>query len=595
MDEFTSPSDLCPKGCVYLFSTAYLNRYLVSVECLLSYMLNHLKIVDFALIEQLELDFDTGLSALTGETGAGKSILLGAIGLILGDRADSDRIRAGAERSEVVALFDISDRPQLQRWLEAQEMESEECVIRRTLSRSGRGRCYLNDRPVTLQTLRELGSMLIDVHGQHAHQSLTDAAEQRTLLDGYAGHRELVSRVKNAAEAWRRSAAALERLCGDERERTERADLLRFQSEELDQLALQPGEPEQLDQEQRRLAHAEHLIQTTRGVQERLFDSDSDSVVDLLRRAISELRALLEHDTDLTGVLELFEQAELQLEEGHRELRGYMSGLELDPRQLTAIEERLAEVHRLARKHRVEPEQLPELAARLTQERAELSGSDEKIAQLSRQLEIELAAYNSLAEELSHSRRSYADALGEEVTTLIQSLGMAAGRFEVSLEVDPEGEPQSNGRDRIEFRVSANPGHPLRPLSRVASGGELSRIALAIRTSTAGRGGIPTMIFDEVDTGIGGSVAERVGRLLQTLGQQHQVLCVTHLPQVAAQAHNHFLIHKETLNGTTETTVQRLHHDDRLKEISRMLGGIEITEQTRAHAAEILLRGEGKK
>jgi len=555
-------------------------------------MLSQLFVRDLVIVDRLELELSGGMTALTGETGAGKSILIDALGLALGDKADPNLIRGGCEQAEVVATFDLARCPAARAWLAAQALDDgEECLVRRLLQR-GRSRAYINARPVTGAQLQALGELLVDIHGQHAHQSLLRPASQRELLDGYAGHGELAAEVASRFRTYRTLDERLRRLTAEGDERATRRDLLRFQVEELCALGLDAEAIAELEREHKRLSNLGELQATTGGLITRLYDGEP-SLHGELSRCLSELDALLAFDGRLGAIHELLDAAGIQVDEAVSALRHYLDGLDVDPGQMAQVEGRLSQVHDLARKYRVVPTELPEKLARLAAELAELEHDDRRLEGLARDCEAARLAFLNCAQTLSAQRIEAAERLSATVTQAMQGLAMAGGRFAV--EVIP-GDAQSAGAfglDRVELLVSANPGQPLAPLAKVASGGELSRISLGIQVATAQTGSIPTLVFDEVDVGIGGGVAEIVGRLLRTLGEARQVLCVTHLPQVAAQAHHHLQVRKYTRAGETYTAIAALASDERVGEIARMLGGREITAKTLDHAREMVGRSQG--
>jgi len=553
-------------------------------------MLLSLHIRDFAIIDELEVEFSPGMSALTGETGAGKSILLGALGLLLGDRADAGSVRHGCERAEISAAFDLSSCPAAGDWLLAHDMDSDEdCQLRRVISREGRSRVYINGSTVPVASLRELGEHLVDIHGQHEHQSLLRRDLQRQLLDNHGGHAALLDELKNIHQDWKDARATIRALVGDDKDRDTRLEFLRFQLQELDALAPQPDESEQLHTELARLSNAGQLIETCRSHLQQLYEDDA-SAHDRLGKAADDLAAVAGLDPAFREAGELFNNALIQLQEGIDQLRHCEERLELDPERLQWIEQRLDALHGAARKHRIEAQQLPEFHQRLLTDIADLQQADEKLAALeSRRLELE-SSYRKTARRLHTRRCKTAARISTQVSEAMQALGMQGGRFEI--QVNDNGKPESlsdQGTDTIEFLVSANPGQPLKPLGKVASGGELSRISLAIQVVAANDTVIPTLIFDEVDSGVGGAVAETVGRQLQALGVHRQVLCVTHLAQVAAQAHNHLQVQKQRRGNSTRTQVERLSAQQRIDEIARMLGGRTITDSTLQHAQEMLL------
>ncbi|HHW78898.1 MAG TPA: DNA repair protein RecN [Xanthomonadaceae bacterium] len=555
-------------------------------------MLTQLRIRDFAIVEELELELAAGMTAVTGETGAGKSILVDAIGLLLGDRADSGTIRHGAERTDISAAFALDALPAARAWLAERDLDGErECHLRRVVASNGRSRSYINGVPQPAQALRELGELLVDIHGQHEHQSLARRDSQRQLLDDYAGNQALVAELEAHYRTWSRLRQELRALRQASSERDARLDILRHHLRELAALNLAEGEVAELEAEQRRLAHSSQLLETGQRLLGWLTESDENSIADRLNQSLRELDTLGRLDARLVPVGELLNAALIQIREASGELRGYVQDFDLDPEHLTQVEQRLAAAHQLARKHRAAAEELPALRTRFEAELDTLEHSETRLEDLRQAVRNALTAYRADAERLSERRAAAARELGERVSRALAGLGMPGGRFSILLEgLD---QPTPGGLETVEFQVSANPGQPLRPLAKVASGGELSRISLAIQVITAHAARIPTLIFDEVDTGIGGGVAEVVGRQLRALGDNRQVLCVTHLPQVAAQAHQQLKVEKQTDGETTHTQVLPLTTDQRVTEIARMLGGLELTANTLAHAREMVEKAVG--
>lgn len=552
-------------------------------------MLLSLHIRDFAIIDELEVDFSPGMNALTGETGAGKSILLGALGLLLGDRADAGSVRHGSERAEISAAFDLSACTAARNWLLAHDMDSgEDCQLRRIISREGRSRAYINGSSVPVASLRELGEHLVDIHGQHEHQSLLRRELQRQLLDNHGGHQPLLDMLKTLHQDWNDTRSSIRALVGGDQDRDTRLEFLRFQLQELDALAAVPGETAQLHTELARLSSAGQLIETCRSHLQWLYEDDA-SAHDRLGRAAEDCATIAELDPAFRQAGELFNNALIQLQEGIEQLRDCEQRLELDPQRLQWVEQRLDALHGCARKHRIEAEQLADFHQRLLADIEKLEQADQTLAALDqRRADIE-AAWRDTAAQLHDKRRKTAARIARQVTAAMQSLGMQGGRFDIQVNTRGKDALTDHGNDSIEFLVSANPGEPLQALGKVASGGELSRISLAIQVVAARDTDIPTLIFDEVDSGVGGAVAETVGRQLQTLGMHHQILCVTHLAQVAAQAHHHLQVHKTRDKTRTRTRVERLDAGQRIDEIARMLGGRRITDSTRQHAQEMLM------
>ncbi len=555
-------------------------------------MLTHLHIKDLAIVSSVELELNSGMTTLTGETGAGKSILIDALGLGLGNRADNGMIRTGSDRAEITVAFDTTSNPAIHRWLQEHALDvGDECILRRLLIRDGRSRAFINGTPAPLQLLQSLGELLVDIHGQHAHQSLLKRSCQRDLLDAYAGHLSLISQTQEHFQHWRRCQEALEQLQTASEDRAARLDLLRYQVNEFETLQLGSDELSELDSEHSRLSNIGKLQEITALALNRLYDRDG-SVQETLAHLSGELEALLPLDSQLTSSQELLASALIQIEEATTELRHYSDTLELNPSHLEQLEKRLQEIHDLARKYHVSPHQLPEKLNHLTAELNELEHSEIHLAKLEKELATLHARYLETAGKLSNSRRRASKKLEKSITKRLHSLGMPQSIFSIVIDPLPEERASNKGLDQIEFLISTNPGQTPQALSRVASCGELSRISLAIQVATIQCGQIPSLIFDEVDTGIGGSIAEIVGKLLRQLGETRQVLCVTHLPQVAAQGHHHLQISKQSSGKSTHTTVQPLQEKDRVQEIARMLGGMEITEQTLAHAQEMVSKSQ---
>src|SRR5499426_467639 len=554
-------------------------------------MLLHLSIRDFAIVDRLDLEFQPGFTALTGETGAGKSILIDALALVLGERADANVVRAACERAEVAAEFGIERLPELQSWLADAALDGDpgRLLLRRVVERGGRSRAFINGASATVQQLGEAGEWLVDVHGQHAHQSLLKPAAQRELLDAHAGLVPLARDVAAAFREWQRLVRARTDQETNAAARAAEREAVAWQVDELRKLATKPGEWDAVQAEQTRLAHAASLIEGARTILDALSETDQ-SAASALGAAAARLRALRGYDAALNGPLEFLESAAEQLGEATHALRRYAERVELDPDRLAELEQRVAAIHSVARKLKVEPDALPELLERLAARLAELEvGADADALRAEEQAAKARCA--ELAARLSASRKDAAPKLAREVTAAMKKLAMPAGRFEIALRA-LDG-VSAGGNEAVEFLVAANPGTPPQPLAKVASGGELSRIGLAIRVITGKAAAVPTLIFDEVDAGIGGAVAEVVGTNLHALGRGRQVLCVTHLPQVAARAEHQWSVAKTTANGVTRSRVAVLDDSARIEELARMLGGIEITATTRKHAAE-LLRGAGR-
>ncbi len=554
-------------------------------------MLSLIRVTNYAVIDEVEVEFASGFSVMTGETGAGKSILVDALGLALGDRADANTVRQGAERAEISVLFECPPEHASLEWLRERGLDAgDTCALRRIISTEGRSRAFINNQPATLQDLKALGGLLIDIHGQHAHQSLLDAGNQRSLLDSHGGLEELAAGVADAYAERQRLDDQLTSRRNAGRERAAELDLLSFQAAELESLALDAGEVAELRAERDRLANTDRLIggmSTTVGL---LYDQDGAPAYSSIVQARQELERLTEHDPALNALLERLTTAEIELRDLESELTHYRDRIEADPERLDRVEARLAKIRALARKHATTDEQLHERLAELRIRIDELDGGEEALEALAAKAEKAHQRYFELAEELSAGRGKQAKALAKAVSSQLRELGLPHGEFRVALESKPRERADGTGLERIEFQVRLNPGQGFGSLSKVASGGELSRISLAIEVVRSGESTVPTFVFDEVDAGIGGGVAEIVGRRLNQIAGGRQVLCVTHLAQVASQGQHHYRVMKLTDGKTSRTSVKRLTAEERVEELSRMLGGIEITERTRAHAAEMIER-----
>ena len=552
-------------------------------------MLTHIHIWNFAIVEALDIELESGLSVLTGETGAGKSILLDALGLALGDRADSTVIRHGESRAEISVTFDTSNAVNAEAWLKEHELDSQhECIIRRTVNEKGPSKAFINGKPATVQQLRELAEMLVDLHGQHEHQSLMKADVQQQLLDDYANHSDLVNKVSISFKEWNKLNTEFKKLSTAKNDQDHRLDLLKYQVNELETLNLQMGESEKLDVEYKRLSNASQLIQTTEQTLHALELSDKGSITQQLSHFTSELQQLGKTDNTLNEVASLLDNASIQINEATSELHQYVDNLELDPQRLSYLDERIGTIHNLARKHNVTPDELPELFERLQTELDSIENADGHLEKLQQNIVVTADTYKKAANALTKSRIKSAKVLSTKVTENMQELGMEGGAFEVSLNSFDVESFNKNGNEQIEFLVSANPGSPAKSLTKVASGGEISRISLAIQVIAAESTRIPTLIFDEVDVGIGGRVAEIVGHKLKELACHRQVICVTHLAQVAALGKHHLQVSKQSDSATTISQINYLDKTKRVEELARMMGGIEITQQTLSHAEEML-------
>ena len=544
-------------------------------------MLRELHINDFVIVTRASLDFEAGFTVFSGETGAGKSILIDALSLALGERGEAALLREGAQRTDISALFDAPEVAGA--WLAEQSLDGPELILRRVIDRQGRSKAYINGTPATLAQLREVGALLVDIHGQHAHQSLLRAASQRELLDAQGGHQALARTVAGTWQDWRAAESALEDARRNAEDLAQARERLAGDLAVLDEIDPQPGQWQDLCAHQARLAHAQALLEGAGQAIEAL-DGEQGSAAQALYAARHALQPLLRHDPALDEFCQAIESARIVCAEAVSGLAAYIDRLEPDPDALSRAEQRMTRMFDAARRFHTEPEALPELHERLREQaRAGEAALDlEALEDARRAAE---ARYRQAATELGQARAATAHHLGNEVGRAMQALAMAGGTFEVALH---ETKPGPHGLESVEFLVSGHAGVPPRPLAKVASGGELARISLALSVIASRAARVPTLIFDEVDAGIGGAVAEVVGRLLRELGERHQVLCVTHLPQVAACAAHHFQVSKSTTEGATSTAILALDEAARVDEIARMLGGLTITDTTRKHAREML-------
>jgi DNA repair protein RecN (Recombination protein N) len=553
-------------------------------------MLESLYVKDFAIVGQAEIAFGPGMTVVTGETGAGKSLLVDALLLLSGGRAEATMVRHGCERAELAAAFDLSAHADLHDWLIAEDLDEDgACQLRRVIRSEGSSRAWINGRPVTLTQLKTLAAGLIEIHGHHEHQALLERTQQLALLDAFGEHAAELVEVTRLAKAWRETAARIAELTRGA-DHAERIEWLTHQVDELDRHALAPDDLAALEEQHRRLANSGQLLQGCATLAERLDGDNEFALLCVIARAQSEIAHLTKLDARLGPLGELVDAAQIQLAEASDALARYQSSLDLDPERLADSEAQLGKLHELSRKHRV---RMPELKAHADELRTELEsrrGAGASITNLQGEQQRLAGAYATAAKKLGKKRADAASRLGESVSALMAELGMRGGRFEVQLEARAGDEPDPQGAERCEFLVSTNPGQPPRALRKVASGGELSRISLAIEVAALGLDAVGTMVFDEVDSGIGGAVAEVVGQKLRRLGERCQVLCVTHLPQVASQGHRHLRVSKSTDGDRTDTRIESLDGTARREEVARMLGGIEITRETLAHAKQMLAK-----
>jgi DNA repair protein RecN (Recombination protein N) len=558
-------------------------------------MLRRLQIRNFAIVDQVSLEFADGMTVLTGETGAGKSILVDALGLVLGERGGSGLTRPGADRAEFSAEFDLSDHGLARAWLVDQALDvDDECILRRVIGSDGRSRAFVNGNAVTLQNLKSLGELLVDIHGQHFHQSLVRRSVQRDLLDHFGGLTDRRNATRLHFEHWRELSEEWQSLEGANADRASMLELLAFQVAEFDSLNLAEGEYESLIAERLTLQNSGRLAESVGTAMAALSDGEPENAQSLSAAAMHAVENALAFDERLQPSLDLLREAEIQISEAYDRLRRYAEALDADPARRDGVEERLDAIQGIARKHRVEPQELVLVRARVADRLQELQNADERGAELAEKARQAESEYMATAKALSKSRKEHSLRFASAVTAAMASLGMTGGKFVIDM--NRSTDPGASGIDDIDYLISANPGQSPQPLARIASGGELSRMSLAIQVIASDGSTIPTMIFDEVDSGVGGGVAEMVGRHLQGLGQKRQVLCVTHLAQVACLADHHLRVLKISDGKSTRTAINALTLDERIEELARMLGGVRITKKTRDHAAEMLQnsRGAGK-
>ena len=552
-------------------------------------MLTQINIKNFTIIDELDLSLNQGMTAVTGETGAGKSVMIDAIELALGKRASSDIIKFDKTRADISIEFTINENPTAISFLIENDLDdNENCLIRRTVHKDGRSKSYINGVPSTLQTLRTLGDLLINIHGQHEFQTLLKREQQLYLLDDFAHHDELINAIKLTYQHWAHAKAEFDDLNKKMADISDRHEFLVFQLKELNALNLQPNEIEEINREHQQLANADTLLSNCQTALNTLSEAEHTSSSQLLYQAHQAISQIEKYDDKLKNIAELINNAIIQTEEASTDLRHFLDRVDLNPERLQYIEERLAKIHELSKKHHVLPENLLSVQTQMQDECDKLENRDEYLETLKSDLAQKEKKYFEAAKKLSKSRQKAAKKLDTMITDNMQLLGMKGGKFSISFEPRNDNKPYPSGQEKISFLVSANPGQPLQALSKVASGGELSRISLAIQVITAKHSKTPTLIFDEVDAGIGGSIAEIVGSLLKELGQSTQTLCITHLPQVAAKAHHHLNVSKSHKDNATTTQITYLENEHRINEIARMSGGIKITEQTLAHAREML-------
>ncbi|OED44125.1 DNA repair protein RecN [Endozoicomonas sp. (ex Bugula neritina AB1)] len=555
-------------------------------------MLNQISISNYAIVDQLDLDICKGMTVITGETGAGKSIMLDALGLAIGGRADSSCIRSGEDRTEIRACFDLSNNTPANTWLKARDYDNDEvCILRRIITKEGRSRGYINGIPATLSDLKSIGEQLIDIHSQHAHQSLLKKNTHPELLDNFAGSTELSRKVALITKEYSHTKNHLNTLLSQRQEQDERIQLLSYQLQELEQLELCEGEVDKLEQEHKEQSQASSTLAACHQVNQLCAEDDSANLIQQLSICIHQLTDLQIENKAIVNSLDMLASAQIQIEEAVGELNQFIDHFDADPERALMIEERLSAIYDLARKHRIQPEELISKQQQISDELEKIQHHDEQVSELEELLESLQSEHKKYAEKLSVKRTKAAKKLERQVTERIALLGMPKGKFVIHRKEIKSRLVSPQGLEDIEFLVTTNPGQPARPLAKVASGGELSRISLAIQVIIAQTSHTPTLVFDEVDVGIGGGTAETVGNMLREVGESGQVLCVTHQPQVASQGHQHLHVSKQFSKSSSKTSIDSLQGDNRIQEVARMLGGIEITPSTLIHAKEMLNAG----
>ncbi|MEZ8286205.1 DNA repair protein RecN [Vibrio splendidus] len=552
-------------------------------------MLAHLSVNNFAIVKSLQLELSKGMTTITGETGAGKSIAIDALGLCLGGRSDAGMVRQGEEKTEVSAAFLLENNLHATRWLEDNELlDGGECILRRTISKEGRSRAFINGSPVPLSQLKSLGQLLINIHGQHAHHQLMKSDYQMAMLDQYAGHLNLLKSTRNAYQAWRQADNHLKELRENSQQNQAQKQLLEYQIKELNELSIGEEEYEDLEQEHKRLSNSGELATTCQQAIELIYEGEEVNALGILQSANNSLIQLAELDERLAELPSLLSEAIIQIEETNNELRAYLDSIDVDPGRMAYVEERFSKVMSMSRKHHVLPEELYKHHQDLLQQVEALDCSDEKLEDLANEVENQYQSFVAKSEKLHKSRTRYAKELNKLITQSMHELSMEKAQFAIEVN-NTNTHPSPLGMDNVTFIVSTNPGQPMQPIAKVASGGELSRISLAIQVITAQKVDTPSLIFDEVDVGISGPTAAVVGKMLRKLGESTQVMCVTHLPQVAGCGHQQLFVAKNTKSGKTETQMHTLDEQQRVSELARLLGGSQITESTLANAKELLI------
>ncbi|KDC56043.1 DNA repair protein RecN [Pseudoalteromonas sp. S3431] len=554
-------------------------------------MLIGLEVKNFAIVSNLSTEWQNGMTAITGETGAGKSIAIDALSLCLGERAEASAVRPNTDKAEVCAQFDLSALPLANAFLERHMLANadNECLLRRVVCKNGRSKSYINGSAVTAAQLKELGQYLISIHGQHAHQYLLKAEHQLQLLDAYAGHNDLVNGVSQNYKLFANLQKEFKHLEQQQLQQAAQKQLLEYQVAELDEFALQENEFEQIEAEHYKLSNSQTILEACQRELQHLYESDEQNACSLLQHSAQQFTELAQYDEGLVSVAAMLSEAAVQVEEASREVRDYTEQADLDPARLVEVENRLSGAMDLARKHHIKPQALVEFHQSISQELESISTNSARLEQLESEIENARVTYQQASDQLSKSRKEYANTLNTLISESMANLSMENGVFEIALTQEVERAPNSLGYDNVSFLVSTNPGQPLQPLAKVASGGELSRISLAIQVIIAQKVTTPTLIFDEVDVGISGPTASAVGKLLRQLGKSTQVICVTHLPQVASSAHQQFFVAKEIAQGETFTHMLPLNKDGRVNEIARLLAGDNVSKTAKANAKELIM------
>jgi DNA repair protein RecN (Recombination protein N) len=552
-------------------------------------MLTQLTINDFAIVDSLDVEFGAGMTTITGETGAGKSIAIDAISLCLGARGEASMVRPGGKRADISATFSIDSNKLALKYLRSRELDNDDaCILRRVISSEGRSKGYINGKPVPISQLKEIGVFLLNIHGQHAHQGLLDSALQLTLLDQYANHHKLNAHVALSHQNYQLLNGELKQLQISQQQATAKVQLLQYQAEELDVFALGHGEFEQIEIEHQRLSNSETIQTSCQRLLNQLTDDDSFNIESALNSALHTLDELIEQDSSIESLSEMLQGALIQVQESAQELSQYNDNVEQNPERLSQLDDRLSKALQLARKHQVTPNELPQLHQNIRSELQAITHDDERIIELEQALNLIAIEYYAQAADLHQSRQKYAVKLEKLVTKSMARLGMLHGKFVIDVQHNNKGNINKQGLDNVSFLVTTNPGQPLEAMSKVVSGGELSRISLAISVITANKVSTPTLIFDEIDVGISGPTAATVGEMLRELGESTQIACVTHLPQVAGCGHNQMRVIKQTDGQTTRTTMVPLAQNERVVELARLLGGNKISDNTLANAQELL-------